>query len=455
MDKINSILWHYRSFIKEKMLPSDYSTITPLQLWQAQFLADLMIYILPLSIFVCIPSVIISIQEKLYIVAFFDIFAVLILFLVLCVPSKKIRYKKTIILLSFYSLGLILLYYLGWVGPGLIYLLSFSVLNALLINRLAGVITLLGNILILSILIIGSSFNFFKSLPLLTIGTVPATIIALNYILINLILIIAISSLSKALEKQIESEKEVNRRLEHEIEQHKTARLKAEESDRLKSAFLANMSHEIRTPMNGLLGFTELLKQVNLKKADQLDYIEIIEKSGERLLHIINNLMDISKIEANQVIINKSYFNIHNKIKDICRFFAPEMELKGLELVCDAEECSQSLKIYSDIDKIEAILTNLIKNAIKFTDRGFIKIKCAHNKENIILSIEDSGIGVSIDQRKHIFERFIQVQTSKPTQGAGLGLAITKAYVEMLGGIITLESEENKGSKFTIVLPLA
>lgn len=165
--------------------------------------------------------------------------------------------------------------------------------------------------------------------------------------------------------------------------------------------------------------------------------------------------MDISKIEANQVVLNKSYFNIHNKIKDICRFFAPEMELKGLELVCDAEECSQSLKIYSDVDKIETILTNLIKNAIKFTDKGFIKIKCSHNKENITISIEDSGIGVSINQRKHIFERFVQVQTSKPTQGAGLGLAITKAYVEMLGGIITLESEENKGSKFTIVLPLA
>lgn len=454
MKMINSILWRYQNFVKTKLLPAGSSTLTPLQLWQAQFLAELMIYVLPLSVLVSIPSVVISIQEKLYIVAFFDIFAVFILFFVLCASSKRIRYKKTIILLSFYSLGLVLLYYLGWVGPGLIYLLSFSVLNALLINKKAGILTLLGNILILTILIIGSNYNLFKTLPLLNIEPIPAAIISLNYILINFILIIAISSLTKALEKQIGFERKVSQRLNHEIEQHKAARIKAEESDRLKSAFLANMSHEIRTPMNGVLGFAQLLKQGGLKKAERLDFIEIIEKSGERLLNIINNLIDISKIEANQVTVFKSQFNIHHRIKDICKFFAPEIELKGLELICDGEECSELLEINSDANKIDAILTNLIKNAIKFTDVGFIKVKCSHSKEKITISIEDSGIGIDENQKHRLFERFIQAESLRPTEGSGLGLAITKAYVEMLGGTITLESVKNKGSKFTIVLPL-
>ncbi len=223
----------------------------------------------------------------------------------------------------------------------------------------------------------------------------------------------------------------------------------------MKSAFLANISHEIRTPMNGVLGFAQLLKQGGLKKTERLDFIEIIEKSGERLLNIINNLIDISKIEANRVTVFKSQFNIHDRIKDICKFFAPEIELKGLELICDGEEYSELLEINSDANKIDAILTNLIKNAIKFTDKGFIKIKCSHNKENITISIEDSGIGIDENQKHRLFERFIQAENLRPTEGSGLGLAITRAYVEMLGGTITLESVKNKGSKFTIVLPLA
>ncbi|HTO35060.1 MAG TPA: ATP-binding protein, partial [Flavobacterium sp.] len=117
-------------------------------------------------------------------------------------------------------------------------------------------------------------------------------------------------------------------------------------------------------------------------------------------------------------------------------------------------ECSELLEIYSDGNKIDAILTNLIKNAIKFTNRGFIKIKCSHKKEEITISVEDSGIGISENQKHRLFERFIQAENFTPSEGSGLGLAITKAYVEMLGGTITLESIENKGSKFTIVLPL-
>jgi PAS domain S-box-containing protein len=237
------------------------------------------------------------------------------------------------------------------------------------------------------------------------------------------------------------------------------AKEKAEESDRLKSAFLANMSHEIRTPMNGILGFSELLKEPNLTGDEQQAYIEIIEKSGARLLNIINDIVDISKIEAGLMKLNLQESNINEQIKYIYTFFKPEVEAKKITFNYKNGLQDEGAFIKIDREKVYAILTNLVKNAIKFTEKGKIvfgySLKSTQNSPLLEFYVKDSGIGIPKERQNAIFERFIQadITDKMARQGTGLGLAISKAYVEMLGGRIWVESEEGIGSTFYFTLP--
>jgi hypothetical protein len=231
---------------------------------------------------------------------------------------------------------------------------------------------------------------------------------------------------------------------------------KATESDRLKSAFLANMSHEIRTPMNGILGFSGLLKKAKLSTKDQKQYIDIIEKSGKRLLSTINDLVDISKIEADQIAVHINKININNKIKDLYNFFKPQAEEKGIRLSYTHALAMKNAEISTDHEKVYAILTNLIRNAIKFTHEGSIEFGYTKKENELEFFVKDTGIGIAEDRQLHVFERFIQadIEDRKVHEGSGLGLSISKAYVEMLGGKIRIESQEGIGSQFYFTLPL-
>lgn len=237
------------------------------------------------------------------------------------------------------------------------------------------------------------------------------------------------------------------------------AKEKAEESDRLKSAFLANISHEIRTPMNGILGFSELLKEPNLSGDEQRKYLEIIEKSGNRMLNIINNIVDISKIEAGLVELTVSETNINDQIEYAYTFFKLEAEKKGIQLIQNSSLIKQDAILNLDREKLYSILLNLIKNAIKYTDYGVIEIgyKLINSEKNSFIEfyISDTGIGISTDQQEMIFKRFIQADISDRNvrHGAGLGLSISKAFVELMGGTIRVESKVGVGSTFYFTLP--
>ncbi len=239
------------------------------------------------------------------------------------------------------------------------------------------------------------------------------------------------------------------------------AKEKAEESDRLKSAFLTNMSHEIRTPMNGILGFTELLKIPGLTGEQQDEYIQIIKKSGDRMLNIINDIVDISKIEAGQMELSLSEININEQLDNLFAFFKPEVEGKGMKLSFNNGLDAKDANVITDREKLDAVLTNLIKNAIKYSDQGSIefgyvvKIQSQEHAPEIEFYVKDTGIGVPKDRQQAIFDRFVQADISdtRAFEGAGLGLSITKAYLEMLEGKIWVESEEGKGSTFYFTLP--
>ena len=233
------------------------------------------------------------------------------------------------------------------------------------------------------------------------------------------------------------------------------AKEKAEESDRLKSAFLANMSHEIRTPMNGILGFAELLKEPNLTGEEQQSYIEIIEKSGKRMLNIIHDIVDISKIESGQMEVTIEETDLNNQLGFIYDFFKPEADLKGIQLIVKNTLSIKDAMVFTDREKIYAILTNLVKNAIKYTHKGSIEFGCNKTTNGIRFFVKDTGAGIPEERLKAVFERFIQADISNRNarDGAGLGLSIARAYVEMLGGKIWVESKYGEGSTFYFTIP--
>jgi hypothetical protein len=210
------------------------------------------------------------------------------------------------------------------------------------------------------------------------------------------------------------------------------------------------MSHEIRTPMNGILGFAELLKEPGLSGEQQQEYIQIIEKGGARMLNIINDIVDISKIESKLMKVSISETNINQQIQFIYSFFKMEVEQKGIKFSFKNGLPDHKSFIRSDAEKIYAILTNLVKNAIKFTREGFIEFGYHDKGEYLEFYVKDSGIGIRNDRQQAIFERFVQADLDDKSafQGAGLGLSISKAYVEMLGGKIWLTSNEGSGTAF-------
>ncbi len=233
------------------------------------------------------------------------------------------------------------------------------------------------------------------------------------------------------------------------------AKVQAEESDRLKSAFLANMSHEIRTPMNGILGFADLLKTPGLTGSEQSEYIDIIRMSGDRMLNIINDIIDISKIESGQMQVAVSETNLNKQTEFIYEFFKPQVDKKGIRLVCSNGLPDKDSVITTDKEKVYAILTNLVKNAVKFTGKGSIEFGYIQKEGYLEFYVKDTGFGIPADRQHVIFDRFIQadISDSRAFQGAGLGLSISKAYVEMLGGTIRVESQECVGSTFWFTLP--
>ncbi|MDO9257085.1 MAG: ATP-binding protein [Bacteroidales bacterium] len=233
------------------------------------------------------------------------------------------------------------------------------------------------------------------------------------------------------------------------------AKQKAEESDKLKSAFLSNIAHEIRTPMHGILGFADMLKTASLSAEQMQEYITIIEKSSARMLNTITDLIEISRIESGQTEINQSLINIDGQLDSIYAIFKPEADKKGVHLTISNNSETEGSHIRTDREKLDTILTQLLKNAIKYTKRGSIEIGYVLKGKYIEYFVKDTGIGIEMDKQQAIFGRFTQADNSlsKIYEGAGLGLSITKAYVEMLDGIIWVESEPGKGSTFYFTLP--
>jgi signal transduction histidine kinase len=237
------------------------------------------------------------------------------------------------------------------------------------------------------------------------------------------------------------------------------AKKEAEESDKLKSAFLANMSHEVRTPMNGIMGLAHLLANPDIDNATQQEYVNLILSSGNVLISLLDDIMDVSRIEANQVVASKDDFQLNELIKDLHGFFSTELEVMGkkvLELSYKLALDDASSMINTDRVKLRQVLVNLLSNALKFTDTGRIEFGYQlQQDQSLLFFVSDTGIGISHEKQKRIFERFVQADDSLSRHfgGSGLGLSICQGFVDVLGGKIWVESSTNQGAKFYFTLP--
>lgn len=235
------------------------------------------------------------------------------------------------------------------------------------------------------------------------------------------------------------------------------AKLKAEESDRLKSAFLSNMSHEIRTPMNAILGFSELLLTTGFDEQERENFARMVKSNGDALLSLLNDIIDISMIESGQLKLNFADVHVCELINDIFLTFNNSKllgEKKAVSLLLSVN-VNSSIIINTDINRLRQVITNLLSNSLKFTDKGSVQLGCEEEEYKIIFFVKDTGIGISDEYKDKIFERFYKLGKDEINiyGGNGLGLAITKSLVEALKGEIWFDTEEGEGTTFYFTIP--
>jgi signal transduction histidine kinase len=271
--------------------------------------------------------------------------------------------------------------------------------------------------------------------------------------------------LDKSYRKRTEELEISNKRLLQEIKEREwykkcliREKKKADEANHLKSIFLANISHEIRTPLNGVIGFSELLQNPNLSKLKRERYQKFLNANGEQLLKIFDDVMDISMIESHQLKLNLTDFHIKNLLPEAKVFsdsYAASLDKHKVQIINEGINHPESLCLNSDPTRIQQVLYHLLSNAIKFTEKGFVRFGIQTSENTAMIFVEDSGIGVSAHIEKSMFERFRQGEESftRSFGGNGLGLSISKGLIEMLGGLIWHDNTYKQGARFCFTLP--
>lgn len=382
----------------------------------------------------------------------------LVVVFLLSYSKPLFKYRKTILFLLLISGQIGIIYMIGISVPGDLAYYSYYaglilvMLWACFVFRVSFITTVF--IAVSTVLLYNFTAIFYQKILSFPFGSNPWLILLNNNYFLIAAAILAIIG-AYLIEQQDKEIQRVHNELVIEKRELELAKEKAEESDRLKSAFLANMSHEIRTPLNSIIGFSDLLTDPFYSPEHHAEFAVYVKENGNNLLSVISDIMDFSKIEAGEILIRKNELSVLKLVTDIYHEFLFKTKEKEVELKLSLPDNKKEILIKSDGDRLRQILINLLVNAIKFTEKGYIEIGLKTENNWIEFYISDTGIGISPENHKHVFERFWQVDSSKTRKygGNGLGLTISKSLVELLGGKIWMESEEGKGSVFYFNIP--
>ena len=383
------------------------------------------------------------------------------LFVAFIALGKKIIPQR-IRIYSFVYLSLILgisfMLIEGPKGAGIMYLVVFNLLSAVFVGLNATFLSILITMVVWGMMAIIIQFDLLPGSPIHDYKILQFFLTGINLIMISSVSFV-LNLLVANLDKTVRHKERLRKLLHDNIERLSEAKKKAEESDMLKSLFLANVSHEIRTPMNAILGFSDLaLNQDDMTEEEIRYYIRTIYDSGQYLMNVIDNILDVSLLDTNQLKIYKGDVSITKVFSDLKVFFG--LIMKGhnnVELKFDINDKISSVKIFTDEHRLKQVLINLINNALKFTAEGDVTVGANILSGEIEIFVKDTGEGINEADMNRIFERFVkanQSETITKKKGAGLGLSISKGIVEILGGKITVESEQGKGTTFYFTLPL-
>ncbi len=447
------LIWErYRNYIGKLIRIDQDLDEFNLEYWRNKLFLKTILIFLPLSLLAYIPAMIMSVKTGVFPIAVIDTVAYFSLLYLIFYGNISLKLKKIFFIYILYLLAVGLLFFMGNFGPGMLYMLAVSLFSTLILGKKAGQFTLILNCLVYVAIIFISVDTWFNYDIFGNYTPVTWAAVGINLLFLNVGLLYGVNELLDGLLININRQKKLDQQLKDDKKKLEFALDKAEESDRLKSAFLANMSHEIRTPMNGLYGFAGLLKSTMSKKKQER-YIEIIQDSSELLLTIIDDVVELAKLDTNIVNVNESDFNVSALVEQLYDTFKIKSR-DDLKFIIKNKISKQHQYAIGDRAKISQILNNLLANAFKYTFKGTITFTTEYDSISNLyyFGVEDTGIGIAPQIQQKIFTRFYQ-ETEK-SQGVGLGLSISKSLTELMNGEISLESEPGKGSLFVLKLPL-
>ncbi len=387
-----------------------------------------------------------------------------------------VKFKISVLLICMFFTGILVLKTWGRIGTGFTFFLTAGIIITLIYGKRSGLMVITSGLIITFIFGILIHYKLvlydyemiaYSQSPSSWIFAVMAVFMMFFTIISGIekfyeSLVCAVDNLEQKVQERTNDLDEVNKNLYREIEIRKkveeelmAARLEAEHANAAKGNFLAGMSHEIRTPLNAILGYSQILLREKTLPPESRREIEIINSSGEHLLDLINEILNMSKIEAGMVEINNETFSLHSVIKQIENIFSVKTNKKGIEFKVTATGGIPD-NIITDKAKLKQIIINLVGNAVKFTDKGSVIVNVStseKNSETLIFTITDTGKGMAPEHLENIFDPFEQTEDGRNRGGTGLGLSISRKYAQLLGGDISVTSIVNEGSCFTLSLP--
>lgn len=446
-------------FVRRRLGPSTLSSQDGLLYWRERIFHFFSIAIIFIGSVVYLYYGLSFLQAKEIPYAIFSTFVFFSSLFVSSVKSLPLKFRIGWILFMIYIIGVYALIESRVNSLGLVFLIAYSLMNAILVGQKGAVRSVFVNLI--TLLVIGVLFYY--PLPFWTftpsISFNEYLNVSIAFMVANLVTLAPLVSLLNGLVFSLDKERRYRKIMKREHEDLVVAKRKAEESDLLKSAFLSNMSHEIRTPMNAILGFSNLLSHPEIRESEKQEFINLIRINGKNLMTLVEDIIDISKIESGQLIVKNGPCQLHYLLTDIYDSFYDDLQRRGLfnlKIYLKEGINEENLMVLTDGHRLKQILVNLVGNAIKFTERGYVEFGYVVNDEqNLQFYVKDTGIGLPKGRENEVFERFSKFNNDKERLygGTGIGLSIAKHLVELMGGDIWVKSEPMVGTTFFFSLP--